>query len=348
MPYLSRRNIAYLVIFTIVAIVSIMEIIDFMGKYDKTLENFDFEDNEYIISKNNKISYKEIPPLTPNKEVFVSFNLENKQNNSFIVRPSFELYFNNDKLKQKIFDNFLLHSKENLSKRYTFHVGADGQNEIKFTLLIQNTTNSKVITNISSFTNVMVSQEEQELTSYSIWVAAIALGVSAPVGFVTVYYSHRTQKSNELQLHFDSTIKAFEMLSGEENKKKWKRVYEEYWKLKEQKKPVVFDGDVETDAYALREKLNQIGVLYTAGALHKKLLLDTYGGVIYRLWIAMEEDILEDRIENPEASKFFEKMYKDAKRVWEEKHKENPSKYPKMPLPYKPKYDNKGNLITRV
>jgi hypothetical protein len=227
-------------------------------------------------------------------------------------------------------------------------VGPDGENEVKVTLGLWNLTNMLPLGNYSAATDFKVSPVGDELTSYSVWVAAIALGISAPVGFVTVYYSRKTQKSNELQLNFQTTIKAFEMLSGDENKARWRKIYAEYWRLKSQKKPIVFEGDIKIDAYAIREKLNQIGVLYVAGALSKKILLDTYGSVFIRLWISMEDDIKEDRIRNPEASRFFEIMYKEATADWERKHIIDPKMYPDRPTPYTPTFDSNGNVATRV
>jgi hypothetical protein len=325
-----------------------MLLIDFLGRYDRTIETFDFSPNNNFISKDDRIGYKEIPPVTPNKEVLLHVNIANKHNYPLLMKPSIVVRVGDKLMKTRQFDEFKVMADENDTRTYPFHVGPDGENEVKLIMRLRNSTNGQFLGNYSAVTNFKVAPENDELTSYSVWVAAIALGISAPVGFVTIFYSHKTQKSNELQLNFQTTIKAFEMLSGEENKNRWRKIYSEYWRLKDQKKPVVFDGDVKKDAYAIREKLNQIGVLYVAGALNKKILLDTYGSVFIRLWTSMDEDIKEDRKTNPEASRFIEVMYKDAMADWEKKHNMDPKMYPELPMPYKPTFDSSGNIVTRV
>jgi hypothetical protein len=59
----------------------------------------------------------------------------------------------------------------------------------------------------------------------------------------------------------------------------------------------------------------------------------------------MEDDIKKDREMNPEASRFFEVMYKDAMEDWKKKHNMDKKMYPDMPMPYKP---DSGNVVTRV
>lgn len=348
MVNLSYKQIIYIATFPLLAVISLMFLIDFLGKYDKTIETFIFSENDHFISTNNRIGYKEFPPLTPNKEVLLHINIVNKHDYPLRIKPSILLNVEDNKPENKPFDEFQIKGNESLTKKYPFHVGADGENELKMTIGLWNLTNGKFLGSYSAYTNFKVSAETEELTSYSVLVAAIALGISAPVGFVTIFYSHKTQKSNILQLTFQTNIKVFEMLSGDENKTRWRKIYAEYWRLKDQNKPVIFEGEIKKEAYAIKEKLNQIGVLYVSGALNKKILLDTYGSVFIRLWISMYDDIQEDRKTNPEASRFFEEMYNDAMADWKRKHNRDPKMYPDPPMPYKPMFDSNGNIVTRV
>ena len=350
MRHLSKKQIAAIAIFPVIVVVSILLLIDFLGKYERTIETFDFTENKYFISKNNTISYKQFSPLTPHKIANLDFNLLNLHDDALLISPGVVISVDEKVIKRNSLNNLTIEGNEDFQRKYPFRVGPDGINKIDFKLGVTNVSNGAFLGNYRGSANFKVSPENDELTTYSVWVAAIALGISAPVGFVTTFYSHKTQKSNELRQNFDTTIKAFDMISGEENKCRWKKVFAEYWRLKEQNpdQPVVYDGEIQKDAYALREKLNQVGVLYAAGALNKKILFDTYGSVIIRLWISMFDDISKDRETNPEASRFFEDMYNNAVSDWKQKHKKNPQMYPKLPMPYNPKDDSQGNIITRV
>jgi hypothetical protein len=348
MVNLSYKQIIFIVTLPLIAIISLMLFIEFLEKYQRTIEIFNFSENEHFISMNNRIGYKGFPPLTPNKEVLLHLNITNKHAYPLSIKPSAVLSVEDEQIKNKSVNEFQIMGNENDIKKYPFHVGPNGQNEFKLTMGVWNSTNRQFLGSYTAGTNFKVSAETEELTSYSVLVAAIALGISAPVGFVTIFYSHKTQKSNILQLTFQTNIKVFEMLSGDENKTRWKKIYAEYWRLKDQNKPVIFEGEIKKDAYAIREKLNQIGVLYVSGALNKKILLDTYGSVFIRLWISMYDDIQEDRKTNPEASRFFQIMYNDAEEDWGRKHKIDPKMYPEKPMPYRPTFDSNDNIITRV
>src|SRR5215469_10845898 len=149
-------------------------------------------------------------------------------------------------------------------------------------------------------------------------LAVCALAVSVSVGVMTGVFFYKVAQANVQMLKFGTTTKTFETISGKENKERWRKIYIEYWKLKSQGKPVIFDDkDIKDEAYRLREALNQVGVLFNAGLLDNKILFDTFGGVFIKLWTAIREDVKYDReARNPEAMKFFEKMYNAAVKHW--------------------------------
>src|SRR5215204_5004176 len=108
MRHLSKKQIAAIAIFPVIVVVSILLLIDFLGKYERTIETFDFTENKYFISKNNTISYKQFSPLTPHKIANLDFNLLNLHDDALLISPGVVISVDEKVIKRNSLNNLTI------------------------------------------------------------------------------------------------------------------------------------------------------------------------------------------------------------------------------------------------
>jgi hypothetical protein len=316
MSILRNRLFIISILIMVTATISI-SIIILQNENKKIVETFDFFENHHIISKNNQINTNNGGYVTPNDEVEILFNIKNLHNHSVFVNPLLSISVDGKKIENQTLDSFEIEGAENISIKRLFDIGSDGLNQVEFILNILNSTTKQSLYNATALANFEVMSFSEKSQNDSIFLATSALLVTAALGTIAVFFSYLGHKTSFQEQRYTTTTKVFELLSGEENKERWKKLHQWYHESKEKGKSATLkDEDKKLDATRMKEALNQAGALYNAGLIDRKLLLDIYGGIIIRLYKVLENDIEDDQKTNPEASKFTKIMYDDACNYW--------------------------------
>jgi len=102
-------------------------------------------------------------------------------------------------------------------------------------------------------------------------------------------------------------IKVFDLLSSSESKETRRMIYEEYCRLKKEGKPIIFDKTtaIKNEYDKLKSSFNFVSELIIDGSLDEELFFKIYGGKVIRVWEALEQNILKDRISNPKSCENF-------------------------------------------
>ena len=309
----------------------------------RTIETFNFSENAYFASKENQIVTKKGQLITPDEEVGVLFKFKNLIGYDLSVNPIVSILRDEEPIDNQTLEPFIVtsnHNREDIAR--SFQIGPSGLNRAIFLFSIWNNTDKmKFIDNFTSGISYEVAPSSDRMQNDSIFIATGALLITSTIGATTVVFTYLGHKASLRDQRFATTDKVFDLLSGGQNKKRWKKLHDWYWESKEkhEKKVILKDSIKKPEVSQMKENLNKTGALYYAGLVDRKLLMDIYGGIIIRLYKVLEDDIKDDRRTNPEASKYTEKMYEDACKYWMKKMKKYgssscPEPFPKDEYPW--------------
>lgn len=334
-----------ILVVTTTAYLSFSGVSDLQEKLGRTVGTISIEENAYINSKNNKIKFYESRIILPNDELIANIQLENKKNYILTIRPSILVNVGGEPVKNITFNTFHISANSTSPQIYTFNIASEGENKVEFRIDIYNYSNKEFIRWASGTTSFEVTSQSDQLLSRSLQITGGALVASLTIGAITIVVLYKNAKASNKQaeefskqndmtkakLSFESLTKIFDMLSNKENRNKRKLVADEYWRLKDNNKPVIFSGEIKELAQELRESLNQVGVLYDKELIDPNVIFQIYDGVIIRSWEILKEDLQKDREKNQKIALYFEKLYIDADKYWKENHKEGDE----YPSPYR-------------
>jgi hypothetical protein len=142
-----------------------------------------------------------------------------------------------------------------------------------------------------------------EIQTWGLVIAIISVITAIVFNIINRHYQKR-------QLRINTLFHVFELLSSTEIRNARKTVYDEYHKLKNENKPLIFNRSafIQQEADKAKSSFDRVAVLLHEGLLDDKLFFRMYGGIVVRFWNATEEDILNDRKKNPVYCDNFKKL----------------------------------------
>ena len=254
-----------------------------------------------------------------------------------MVSPILSISIDGKKIENRTLKSFEVKGAENKSQQTeSFDIGPHGLNQIEIILKLNNAATKQFLHNATALANFEVMSFSEKSQNDAIFLATGALLVTAGLGAITVFFSYLGHNASLQEQRFATTNKVFDLLSGKENKERWKLLHDWYHNSKDKGNNAIFkDPDKKPVASRMKEALNQAGALYNAGLIDRNLLMGIYGGIIIRLYKVLENDIEDDRKTNPEASKFTQIMYDDACNYWRKHYgKSLPEPFPKSNYPW--------------
>ena len=145
--------------------------------------------------------------------------------------------------------------------------------------------------------------ESTEIQFYGLIVAVIALLAGITFNLINRYYQKK-------QLQLNTLFKVIELFSSSEIRDARKTVYDEYFKLKKENKPIIFNRSafIQQQADKVKKSFEQVAVLINEKLVDEKLFFRIYGGIVVRSWNALEQDIMNDRKKNPVYCEDYKKL----------------------------------------
>ena len=133
--------------------------------------------------------------------------------------------------------------------------------------------------------------------------------------FVAILISRHYQKKDSDR---KGMLRVYDILSNENNKKIRRRVYEAYCGKKFSDDGKILDNSYNLDIEEARTVFGEIGGLVKDGLIPKKAFLDTFAGVVIRIWKSLEQNIYHERkVRNMQRyMEAFEELYKSALEHW--------------------------------
>jgi hypothetical protein len=144
----------------------------------------------------------------------------------------------------------------------------------------------------------------------------IIVGVfSALFAGIAIWITQHYQAKN---FNREGMLRAFDLLSNEENKTHRRRTYEAYCSEKFDSEGKLLDSAYLTDIEYMRTTFGQIGSLVKDGNIPMNSFLETYEVVVIRLWKSLEKNIHRERIlrQADNYMKAFEWLFNRALEHW--------------------------------